>query len=314
MQDRAAVPLEPTRRGGIGEGDWERPREGAVVYQGRASHYMLGTNIPMQVELFWTKHRASGTWFMLRSCVDVVAERTDGGHLTVRAASGGTIAKLLGKWVAPNRLAGDFHFGTDGGGAFELLQCHLVSVWAGSVHWASSRPSSGASSVDSLASLPVQEHAWSCFGPPPEQWSQPSVQALVPEAAAKEMDSQVIFTTEAQLANAIADVLRTRRDGVPLAQFKSIIHKSAGMWVSEGFLGYKKFRNLITSPTVSKVCCIQHVGSCDRVFGYETAMGQTRFVPIENSSGKQHHFEGEHIGFQPPHGLQFPLGRLAVSL
>ncbi|CAK0822803.1 unnamed protein product, partial [Prorocentrum cordatum] len=101
----------------------ERPPGDLTVHQGRASHHRLGTNIPLQLELTWAKHGASGTWFMLGRVVDVVAERTPEGHLLVRSASGGMDATLSGRWVAPDRLAGGFWLGADGDGAFELRQC-----------------------------------------------------------------------------------------------------------------------------------------------------------------------------------------------
>jgi hypothetical protein len=268
----------------------------------------------MQIELFWSyvpECRMSGTWFMLRNCVDVVAERTNDWPLIVRAVSGGTSATLLGKWVAPNRLAGDLWLDGDGGGAFELLQCPQVSMLADSVNWASSSHSGESSTVDSLVSLPTYEPTGCYAPPPPEQGIEPSVQALTTDAAAKEADSPQVFTTEVQLAEALIDVLKMHPNGLPLAQFKSTIYKSAGMWVSEAFLGYKKLRKLIKSPIMSKVCWTQRIGSCDQVFGHETANG-TRLTSLDNTFAKQQqqHVEGIHE-LQCPPGLG-PPGTFAV--
>jgi hypothetical protein len=227
----------------------------------------------MQVELFWSKHCVRGTWFMLRKVVDVIAERTDCGHLIVRSAGGGTSATLLGKWVAPNRLAGEFWFGADGGGAFELLQCPQVSMPADAANWGSSSHS-GSSTPSPWDALPIQEPTGYYARPPPEQGIEASVPASVTDASAKEVDTQLIFTSEKQLAEALTEVLKMHPNGLDLAQLKPTIHKSAGLWVSEAFLGYKKLRNLIKSPTMSKACWTQRIGSCNRVFGYETVAGQ----------------------------------------
>lgn len=69
-------------------------------------------------------------------------------------------------------------------------------------------------------------------------------------------------------------VLKMYPEGLDLAQLKPTIHKIAGLWVSEAFLGYKGLRNLIKSPTLSKACWTERVGSCNRVFGFETPSGQ----------------------------------------
>jgi hypothetical protein len=128
--------------------------------------------------------------------------------------------------------------------------------------------------------------------PPPEHVVKLPVQSSVANVAAKEVDSQLIFTSEAHLAEILVEVLKMHPNGLDLAQLKPTIHRSSGLWVSEALLGYKKLRNLIRSPTMSKACWFQRVGSCNRVFGYTTAANQAAaFGQDVPSLGDQQHSE-----------------------
>ncbi|CAK0843895.1 unnamed protein product, partial [Prorocentrum cordatum] len=262
---------EPTQpEGSAGETDEERPPRGcerprgtSVVYHGRASHPRLGTGIPLQLELVSDGRRVGGTWCMLRRSVDVVAERTDAWPLVVRSFGGGTSAELWGKEVAPGGVAGEFFFGAEGGGSFELQECLQVSVSAESVDWGSSSPC-GSSSAESSV-VPTMQEPVGYYG------MKRLVQPSGTKASADKIDSKLIFTSEAHLAEALVEVLKKHPNGIDLAQLKRVIHSSSGVWVSEALLGYKKLRDLVRSPTMSKACWFQSVGSCYRVFGYPSA-------------------------------------------
>ncbi|CAK0790685.1 unnamed protein product, partial [Prorocentrum cordatum] len=254
----------PTERS-AGEADGERARlarerlRGApVVYQGRASHPRLGTNVAMQLELFSYGRRARGVWFMLGKSVDVAAERTGKWPLIVRSVGGGTRATLLGKDVALHRVAGEFFLGADGGGSFELLQCLQISLSAEPADWGSSSHC-GSSCADSSEALAIQEPTGNYGVKLPVQSS--GTKAPVD-----------IFTSEAHLAEALVEVLKMYPAGIDLAQLKPAIHRSSGIWVSEALLGYKKLRDLIRSPSLSKACRFQCQGSGSRVFGCTSAV------------------------------------------
>jgi len=239
-----------------------------AMYQGRLSHPRLGTTIPMQIELFWASDRVTGTWFMLRRCVDAVAEATSEWPLVVRSVGGGSGATLWGKEVSPNRFAGEVCFGGDAGGTFELLRCPRVSLAPGAdVCWGALCGRGGPPAAV------VQEPSVYSPGPPPKQVvAAKAVGQGVAKVDEQEPDgSQLIFTTEAQLAEAVAEVLKMHPNGLDMAQLKPTIHRSTGLWVSEAFLGYKKLLNLIRSSTMARACWTQRVGSCNRVFGYAAA-------------------------------------------
>ncbi|CAK0905273.1 unnamed protein product [Prorocentrum cordatum] len=245
-------------------GRHERPRgAAAVVYHGRVSHPRLGANIPVQLELWSAGRRARGVWFMLGRSVDAVAEGKGKWPLSVRTVGGVTSATLWGKEVAPRCFAGEFSFGGDGGGSFELLQCLQVSLSAESADWGSSSHS-GSLSADSLDSLDAP--AMNMKEPIGYYGNKLAVQSS--GRPADEVDSKLIFTSEEHLAQALVEVLRVHPNGVDLAQLKQVIHRSSGRWVSEALLGYKKLRDLIRSPTMSQACWFQSNGSCCRVFGY----------------------------------------------
>ncbi|CAK0846119.1 unnamed protein product [Prorocentrum cordatum] len=259
---------------GSGEAGGQRPpplQEGPQVwgiYQGRASHPRFGKNVPLQIELYWEFERVGGVWFMLQKSVDVVAWRTDEWPLVVRSL-GGMSATLWGREVTPDRYAGEVSVGADGGGTFELLRCPQGSFGAEFSSWGSANPCDSSSAGSLIAS--VQEPTMHHKGLPLYQKTHPPMQDSVAKAMPKEMNPQLIFTTEEELAKATAEVLKAHPNGIDLAQLKQTIHRSTGVWLSEAFLGYKKLSVLLSSPTIDGACCSQRVGSCNRVFGRGSA-------------------------------------------
>ncbi|CAK0869686.1 unnamed protein product [Prorocentrum cordatum] len=247
----------------------------AAVYQGRASHPKLGKSIPLQIELLWADDCASGTWFMFGKSVEAVAERSSEWHLVVRSAGSVRCATLRGRWASHNRVVGEFFFGADGRGTFELLQSPPVSLSPECARWGwgmCSRTSSAASCLAALGA-PEQEPAVAGSGPPAETKAAAGQPPVTRAAAGK----QVIFTTEAQLAEALAEVLKTHPNGIDLAHLKTTIRKGSGLWVSESFLGYKKLTDLIKSPIMSSACRIQNSGSFSRVFAFAAAAGKASY-------------------------------------
>ncbi|CAK0893401.1 unnamed protein product, partial [Prorocentrum cordatum] len=197
-----------------------------AMYQGRLSHPRLGTTIPMQIELFWASDRVTGTWFMLRRCVDAVAEATSEWPLVVRSVGGGSGATLWGKdpEVSPNRFAGEVCFGGDAGGTFELLRCPRVSLAPGAdVCWGAlcGRGGPPAAVVQETAfgvlSGAAAKAGGRCEGC--RAGRREGRRAGLPDG------SQLIFTTEAQLAEAVAEVLKMHPNGLDMAQLKPTIHR-----------------------------------------------------------------------------------------
>ncbi|CAK0873312.1 unnamed protein product [Prorocentrum cordatum] len=243
----------------------------------------------MQIELLWAGDRASGAWFMLGRSVEAVAERSGEWHLVVRTAGSVGCATLRGGWASHSRVVGEFFFGADGRGTFELLQSRPpVSLSPERARWGGSpcgRPSSAAS-CPAAPGAPGQEPAMAGSGPPVER----EAAAGPPPATGAAAGREVIFTTEAQLAEALAEVLKAHPNGIDLAHLKATIRRSSGLWVCESFLGYKKLTDLVKSPTMSSACRIQNSGSFSRVFAFAAAAGKASYDAPEVNPAQSVYF------------------------